>query len=110
MQTAAHIAVATARCLLSSSLCPYLTSTKLNVFVFTDNRKIGHFLGLVSASIKCYFTGDGCQAFNTHCAKGIIANESKIAKIMTESLMLVTALNPHIGYDKVKHIHLLSLF
>ncbi|XP_026332244.1 fumarate hydratase, mitochondrial-like [Hyposmocoma kahamanoa] len=44
--------------------------------------------------------GDGCQAFNAHCAKGIQANEHKIAQIMTESLMLVTALNPYIGYDK----------
>lgn len=45
--------------------------------------------------------GDGCQAFNKNCAVGIKANEARITKIMTESLMLVTALNPHIGYDKV---------
>lgn len=44
--------------------------------------------------------GDGCQAFNKNCAVGIKANEAMIAKIMRESLMLVTALNPHIGYDK----------
>ncbi|XP_059062957.1 fumarate hydratase, mitochondrial-like isoform X1 [Achroia grisella] len=44
--------------------------------------------------------GDGCQAFNKNCAQGIKANEAQISKIMRESLMLVTALNPHIGYDK----------
>ncbi|XP_037969881.2 fumarate hydratase, mitochondrial isoform X2 [Plutella xylostella] len=44
--------------------------------------------------------GDGCQAFNKNCAVGIQANEQMINKIMQESLMLVTALNPHIGYDK----------
>ncbi|XP_068631428.1 fumarate hydratase, mitochondrial-like isoform X2 [Battus philenor] len=48
--------------------------------------------------------GDGCNAFNVHCAVGIQANEAKIAKIMNESLMLVTALNPHIGYDKAAAI------
>ncbi|XP_077292915.1 fumarate hydratase, mitochondrial-like isoform X2 [Arctopsyche grandis] len=44
--------------------------------------------------------GDSCNAFRTNCVDGIIANEENIAKIMRESLMLVTALNPHIGYDK----------
>ncbi|KAL4714211.1 hypothetical protein ACJJTC_002848 [Scirpophaga incertulas] len=44
--------------------------------------------------------GDACQAFNKNCAVGIKANEQQISKIMRESLMLVTALNPHIGYDK----------
>ncbi|CAH3976415.1 probable fumarate hydratase, mitochondrial isoform X1 [Pieris brassicae] len=44
--------------------------------------------------------GDGCQAFNKNCAVGIKANTGQIEKIMKESLMLVTALNPHIGYDK----------
>lgn len=48
------------------------------------------------------FLGDGCQAFNKNCAVGIKANEEAIKKIMNESLMLVTALNPHIGYDKVR--------
>lgn len=45
--------------------------------------------------------GDSSKAFTTNCVEGIVANREKIAKIMNESLMLVTALNPHIGYDKV---------
>ncbi|XP_050550099.1 fumarate hydratase, mitochondrial-like isoform X1 [Spodoptera frugiperda] len=48
--------------------------------------------------------GDACQAFNKNCAVGIKANTGKINKIMNESLMLVTALNPHIGYDKAAQI------
>ncbi|XP_038212907.1 fumarate hydratase, mitochondrial-like isoform X1 [Zerene cesonia] len=48
--------------------------------------------------------GDGCQAFNKNCAVGIKANVTQIDKIMKESLMLVTALNPHIGYDKAAQI------
>ena len=43
---------------------------------------------------------DGMNAFESHCARGISANLSKIDDLMNRSLMLVTALNPHIGYDK----------
>jgi len=43
---------------------------------------------------------DACNSFNDNCVKGTQANEEKIKSIMNESLMLVTALNPHIGYDK----------
>lgn len=42
---------------------------------------------------------DGCASFREHCVVGIQANEDKIAKLLHESLMLVTALNPKIGYD-----------
>ena len=42
---------------------------------------------------------DGSQSFTDRCIKGIVANEDRINKLRDESLMLVTALNPHIGYD-----------
>ncbi|XP_021963273.1 fumarate hydratase, mitochondrial isoform X1 [Folsomia candida] len=48
--------------------------------------------------------GDSCKAFTTNCVDGIIANEDRIGKLLHESLMLVTALNPHIGYDKAAKI------
>lgn len=47
---------------------------------------------------------DGCQSFTEYCIKGITANEARIAKLRDESLMLVTALNPHIGYDNATKI------
>jgi len=43
---------------------------------------------------------DGMQSFNDHCAAGIEPNRERIADLLSRSLMLVTALNPHIGYDK----------
>ena len=43
---------------------------------------------------------DGMMSFNDHCAVGIEANRERIAELVGASLMLVTALNPHIGYDK----------
>ena len=47
---------------------------------------------------------DGCQSFTGKCVTGITANEERIAKLRDESLMLVTALNPHIGYDNATKI------
>jgi fumarate hydratase class II len=47
---------------------------------------------------------DGMQSFNDHCAAGIEANRDRIAQLVAGSLMLVTALNPHIGYDKAAQI------
>ena len=47
---------------------------------------------------------DGCKSFNDHCAVGIAADEAVIARHVADSLMLVTALNPHIGYDKAAQI------
>jgi fumarate hydratase class II len=47
---------------------------------------------------------DGSVSFNDNCAVGIEANRECIEKCVRESLMLVTALNPHIGYDKAAQI------
>jgi fumarate hydratase class II len=47
---------------------------------------------------------DGARSFRLHCAQGIKANETRIAQLLEQSLMLVTALNPHIGYDKAAKI------
>jgi fumarate hydratase class II len=45
-----------------------------------------------------------CENFNEHCAVGIEANRERIERLMRDSLMLVTALNPHIGYEKAAAI------
>jgi fumarate hydratase class II len=47
---------------------------------------------------------DGMRSFNDHCAVGITPNRERIAELVARSLMLVTALNPHIGYDKAAQI------
>jgi fumarate hydratase class II len=47
---------------------------------------------------------DGCRSFDEHCARGIEANEGRIRELLERSLMLVTALSPHIGYDKAAGI------
>ena len=47
---------------------------------------------------------DGMKSFHDHCAVGIVANRARIDELLARSLMLVTALNPHIGYDKAAEI------
>ncbi len=47
---------------------------------------------------------DAASSFNEHCAKGIEPNEERIQENLENSLMLVTALNPHIGYEKAAKI------
>ncbi|EYC52193.1 fumarate hydratase [Hylemonella gracilis str. Niagara R] len=47
---------------------------------------------------------DGMRSFNDHCAVGITPNRERITELVARSLMLVTALNPHIGYDKAAQI------
>ena len=53
--------------------------------------------------------GDGCQSFVKNCLSGIEPNKTRINELLNNSLMLVTALNPYIGYDKAaaiaKHAH-----
>ncbi len=47
---------------------------------------------------------DGMNSFEEHCARGIEANRERIAELLDRSLMLVTALTPHIGYDRAAEI------
>jgi fumarate hydratase class II len=68
---------------------------ELNVFKPLIIRNVLHSITLL---------GDACESFNTNCVQGIEANHAKIDQILNESLMLVTALNPHIGYDKAAAI------
>ncbi len=53
---------------------------------------------------------DACTSFTTKCVVGIKANEEQISKYLHNSLMLVTALNPHIGYDSYVPPLFCSLF
>lgn len=68
---------------------------ELNVFKPLIIRNVLHSILLL---------GDACESFNKNCVVGIEANTDRIQKLMNESLMLVTALNPYIGYDKAAAI------
>jgi len=68
---------------------------ELNVFRPMVIRNFLH-----SASLLAH----ACENFNEHCAIGIEPNTARIEQLMRDSLMLVTALNPHIGYEKAAAI------
>ncbi|XP_040954119.1 fumarate hydratase 1, mitochondrial [Gossypium hirsutum] len=62
----------------------------------------GHFHSLMII-VLCYqslrLLGDAFASFEKNCVRGIQANRERISKLLHESLMLVTSLNPKIGYD-----------
>ena len=47
---------------------------------------------------------DACESFTDHCVVGIAPNRERIEALLNQSLMLVTALNPHVGYDNAAKI------
>ncbi|CDO02761.1 Fumarate hydratase class II [Oceanobacillus picturae] len=53
---------------------------------------------------SCQLLADSILSFDERCASGMEANEEEIAKYLNDSLMLVTALNPHIGYENAAKI------
>jgi fumarate hydratase class II len=53
---------------------------------------------------SCRLVADGCESFREHCASGIEPHRERIAHNLERSLMLVTALAPHLGYDAAARI------
>lgn len=79
-----------------------------NHMAITISGSNGHFelnvfkpIMVANALRSARLLGDACSSFAKNCIIGITPNIEKLQKNVNESLMLVTALNPHIGYDKV---------
>ena len=68
---------------------------ELNVFKPVMVHNLLQSVGLIA---------DACREFNDHCAVGIEPDRERIEEHLNASLMLVTALNPHIGYDNAAAI------
>jgi len=96
--------------------------TMVCVQVFGNNAAVGFaasqgnfelnvYKPVIAANLlhSCDLLAGTCAAFREFCVEGIEANEARIAKLLGESLMLVTALAPEIGYDRAseiaKHAH-----
>jgi fumarate hydratase, class II len=82
-----------------------------NDLAITTGGMQGHFQLNVFKPMMIYnllnsarLLGDACISFNDNCAVGIEPNHELIAKHLENSLMLVTALNPHIGYENAAKI------
>ena len=78
----------------------------LNVGGASGNFELNAYKPLVIRNFlhSARLLADGCASFEKHCARGIEANHARIAELVQRSLMLVTALAPHIGYDRAAQI------
>jgi fumarate hydratase, class II len=78
----------------------------INVGGASGNFELNVFRPLVAHNFlqSVRLLADGMRSYNDHCAVGIAPNRARIAELVGRSLMLVTALNPHIGYDKAAAI------
>ena len=78
----------------------------INIGGASGNFELNVFRPLVAHNFlqSVRLLADGMRSFNDHCAVGITPNRERIAELVDRSLMLVTALNPHIGYDKAAKI------
>ncbi len=96
------------QCEAMTMLCAQVMGNHVSVTIAGSN---GHFELNVFKPVMIYnvlqsirLIADGCNSFTDNCVIGIQANEARIDQLLNESLMLVTALNPHIGYDNAAKI------
>jgi len=75
--------------------------TTINVAGASGNFELNVFMPVIAYNLlqSIQLLGDACNSFNDHCAVGIEPNQDKIDHFLHNSLMLVTALNPVIGYE-----------
>ncbi len=96
------------QCEALTMVCTQVMGNHMTVTIAGSN---GHFELNVFKPVIIYnvlqsirLIADACVSFTDNCVVGIEANTARIEKLMHESLMLVTALNPHIGYDNAAKI------
>ncbi|GMV79021.1 MAG: fumarate hydratase class II [Planctomycetota bacterium] len=83
----------------------------INIGGMSGNFELNVYKPLIAHNFlqSCRLLGDASESFRTNCVEGIEPNPARIEQNLRESLMLVTALNPHIGYDNAakvaKHAH-----
>jgi fumarate hydratase class II len=72
----------------------------------SGNFELNVFMPLIAHDVlqSCRLVADGCQSFREHCASGIEPVRPRIAENLGRSLMLVTALAPHVGYDAAARV------
>jgi fumarate hydratase class II len=78
----------------------------INIAGMSGNFELNVFMPVIAhnALQSCRLLAEGSDSFREHCAEGIEPNRERLDHNLRNSLMLVTALNPHIGYDKAAQI------
>ncbi len=80
--------------------------TTISVAGASGNFELNVFMPVIAFNLlqSIQLLGDACRSFNDHCAVGIEPNHEKIDYFLHNSLMLVTALNPVIGYENAAKV------
>ncbi|BET80903.1 Fumarate hydratase class II [Edwardsiella anguillarum] len=80
--------------------------TAVNIGGASGNFELNVFRPLVIRNVlqSLRLLADGMESFNQHCVQGLMPNRECIDELLQRSLMLVTALAPHIGYDRAAEI------
>ena len=78
----------------------------INIAGSSGNFELNVFMPVIAFNIlqSIKLLADACESFSEHCVEGITANEANIKKHLENSLMLVTSLNPVIGYDNAAKV------
>ncbi len=96
------------QCEAMTMLCAQVlgNDVAINIGGASGNFELNVFRPLIAHNFlqSVRLLGDGMNSFNHHCAVGIEPNRARIDELVQRSLMLVTALNTHIGYDKAATI------
>ncbi|WP_194723186.1 class II fumarate hydratase [Noviherbaspirillum malthae] len=96
------------QCEAMTMLCSQVfgNDVALNIGGASGNFELNVFKPLIAHNFlqSVRLLADGMHSFDEHCAQGIEADHARIGELMERSLMLVTALAPHIGYDKAAQI------
>ncbi|WP_153112008.1 class II fumarate hydratase [Propionivibrio limicola] len=96
------------QCEAMTMLCAQVmgNDVALGVGASLGNFELNVFKPLIAHNVlqSIRLLADGMASFEAHCVRGIEANRERIAELVDRSLMLVTALAPHIGYDRAAGI------
>jgi fumarate hydratase class II len=96
------------QCEAMTMVCTQVMGNDLTISIAgaSGNFELNVFRPVIAYNIiqSIRLLNDACDSFREHCVDGIIPNNERIQSNLYNSLMLVTALNPHIGYDKAAEV------
>ena len=103
-----HANVNPTQCEAMTMVCAQIMGNDLTISIAgaSGNFELNVYRPVIAYNIiqSIRLLNDACDSFRENCVDGITANEEKIKTNLYNSLMLVTALNPHIGYDKAAEV------
>ena len=90
--------------------CAALANQELQMLPSQGNFQLNVYKTIILHNVleSIQLLAQGCRSFHEHCIKGIVPNERRIKAHLDDSLMLVTALSPKIGYENAARISMMA--